>query len=88
MTRYAFSNRLTYSHKGWVGVRLDVKVDWNELAAIVKDGYMMSAPKRLGRRPAVNDAARSRLDPDCTSVRSWGGSSIQLGMGERNVGIE
>jgi hypothetical protein len=36
-------------HKGWVGVRLDVKVDWGELAAILKDGYLMSAPKRLAR---------------------------------------
>jgi hypothetical protein len=36
-------------HKGWVGVRLDVKVDWDELAAILKDGYLMSAPKRLAK---------------------------------------
>jgi hypothetical protein len=35
-------------HKGWVGVRLDVKVGWDELAAIVKDGL---EPKRLGPRP-------------------------------------
>ena len=33
--------------KGWVGVRLDYKVDWDELAGILKDGYLMSAPKRL-----------------------------------------
>lgn len=33
--------------KGWVGVRLDVKVRWDELAAILNDGYQMSAPKRL-----------------------------------------
>lgn len=33
--------------KGWVGVRLDYKVDWEELAEILKDGYLMSAPKRL-----------------------------------------
>jgi len=36
--------------KGWVGVRLDYKVKWDELAGIVKDGYLMSAPKRLGGR--------------------------------------
>ena len=35
--------------KGWVGVRLDYKVNWDELAGIIKDGYLMSAPKRLGR---------------------------------------
>ena len=33
--------------KGWVGVRLDYKVNWDELAAILKDGYLMSAPKKL-----------------------------------------
>ena len=37
-------------HKGWVGVRLDVKkVDWEELAGILEDGYLMSAPKRLAK---------------------------------------
>jgi len=36
--------------KGWVGVRLDYKVNWEEVAAILKDGYLMSAPKSLGGR--------------------------------------
>jgi hypothetical protein len=35
-------------HKGWVGVRLDGKVDWDEVAGILKDGYLMSAPKKRG----------------------------------------
>ncbi len=35
-------------HKGWVGVRLDIKeVDWEELAELLQDGYRMTAPKRL-----------------------------------------
>lgn len=34
-------------HKGWIGVRLDVTVDWDEVADIVEDGYRMAAPKRL-----------------------------------------
>jgi hypothetical protein len=34
-------------HNGWVGVRLDVAVDWDELADIIEDGYRMTAPKRL-----------------------------------------
>ncbi len=38
-------------HKGWVGVRLDFKVDWDELGCIVRDGYLMSVPKRA--KPAV-----------------------------------
>ena len=37
-------------HKGWVGVRLDVKnVDWLELADLLKDSYLMTAPKRLAK---------------------------------------
>jgi predicted DNA-binding protein (MmcQ/YjbR family) len=36
--------------KGWVGVRLDYKPDWDEVGGILKDGYLMSVPKRLGGR--------------------------------------
>jgi hypothetical protein len=36
-------------HKGWVGVRLDDTGDWDELAAILKDGYLMSVPAKLRR---------------------------------------
>lgn len=36
--------------KGWVGVRLDYEVDWDEIAGILRDGYLMSAPKRSGGR--------------------------------------
>lgn len=45
--------------KGWVGVRLDYKVDWDELGEILKDGYLMSAPKKLRALvgPAQNDDA-------------------------------
>jgi hypothetical protein len=32
---------------GWIGVRLDVAVDWDEVAAIVEDGYRLIAPKKL-----------------------------------------
>lgn len=31
----------------WLGVRLDVDVDWDELAAIVEDAYRLVAPKKL-----------------------------------------
>jgi hypothetical protein len=33
--------------RGWLGVRLDVDVDWDEVAGIVEDAYRMVAPKRL-----------------------------------------
>ena len=34
-------------HRGWLGVRLDVRVDWDEIAAIVEDAYRVVAPKTL-----------------------------------------
>jgi hypothetical protein len=33
--------------RGWVGIRLDVPVDWEEIAEIVTDAYRTVAPKRL-----------------------------------------
>ncbi len=33
--------------RGWLGVRLDVEVDWDEVADLVADAYRTVAPKRL-----------------------------------------
>lgn len=33
--------------RGWIGVWLDVPVDWDELATIVDDAYRLVAPKKL-----------------------------------------
>lgn len=33
-------------HKGWVGMRLDETVDWDEVATFVTRGYRLVAPKR------------------------------------------
>ena len=35
---------------GWVGVRLDRDVDWDEVAAILADSYRKVAPKTLARQ--------------------------------------
>lgn len=34
-------------HRGWLGVYLDVPVDWAEIAEIVTDAYRCVAPKSL-----------------------------------------
>ena len=34
-------------HRGWLGVYLDVDVDWGEVAEVVADAYRTVAPKRL-----------------------------------------
>ena len=34
-------------HRGWLGVRLDRKPDWSEVAGICEDAYRQVAPKTL-----------------------------------------
>jgi hypothetical protein len=41
-------------HRGWLGVRLDRGLDWDELAGIVEDAFAQVAPQKL-----VEAAARS-----------------------------
>jgi hypothetical protein len=44
---------------GWLGIRLDRDVDWDEVAAILADSYRKVAPKTLARQldAAGGDAA-------------------------------
>jgi hypothetical protein len=37
-------------HRGWIGVRLDGEVDWDEVAELCEDAYRSVAPKRLVAR--------------------------------------
>ncbi|WP_101787320.1 MmcQ/YjbR family DNA-binding protein [Nonomuraea indica] len=37
-------------HRGWLGVHLDVEVDWTEVAEIVRDAYRVVAPRSLVAR--------------------------------------
>ena len=34
-------------HRGWLGLRLDRSLDWQELAAVVEDAYAEVAPAKL-----------------------------------------
>jgi hypothetical protein len=36
-------------HRGWLGVRLDRGLDWDELAGICEDAYAEVAPQKLVR---------------------------------------
>jgi hypothetical protein len=36
--------------RGWVGVRLDGEVDWDEVAELCEDAYRVIAPARLAGR--------------------------------------
>jgi hypothetical protein len=37
-------------HRGWLGVRLDVDVDWDAIDRIVREAYRLVAPKTLAAR--------------------------------------
>jgi hypothetical protein len=45
-------------HRGWLGVRLDRGVGWNEIAGAIEDAYATVAPRAL-----VEAAAREREAP-------------------------
>jgi predicted DNA-binding protein (MmcQ/YjbR family) len=34
-------------HKGWIGMRLDQRPDWVEVAVVVRRSYRLIAPKKL-----------------------------------------
>jgi hypothetical protein len=36
-----------FGHRGWLGMRLDRELDWDELAGIVEDAYAEVAPPKL-----------------------------------------
>ena len=55
-------------HRGWLGVRLDRGLDWDELAGICEDAYAQVAPRKL------LDAVVARLhDPEETVREQPGG---------------
>ena len=33
--------------RGWVGLRLDVDLDWDEVAGVVEEAWRLTTPKRL-----------------------------------------
>lgn len=37
-------------HRGWIGLRLDVDPDWDEVRAVVEESYRCVAPATLVRR--------------------------------------
>ncbi|MGH7554312.1 MAG: MmcQ/YjbR family DNA-binding protein [Longimicrobiales bacterium] len=37
---------------GWIGIRLDGKVDWEDVGALLRDSYRLIAPKKLAAQLA------------------------------------
>jgi hypothetical protein len=48
-------------HHGWVGIYLDVALDWDEMAGLIEDSYRMTAPKRLAAR--INQPGKAPKAP-------------------------
>ena len=45
-------------HRGWIGVRLDGDVDWDELAEVIVDAFRTVAPAKLVRELDADRPAR------------------------------
>jgi hypothetical protein len=46
-------------HRGWIGVRLDRGIHWDELSGIVEDAYAEVAPPKLVEAARAETAART-----------------------------
>jgi hypothetical protein len=42
-------------HRGWIGVRLDRDLSWQEVGRVIKDAYLTVAPKRLAALVETED---------------------------------
>ena len=62
-------------HRGWLGVRLDRRLDWEELAGIMEDAYAEVAPQNLVPADRAGVATLRRcLPPPISSAspaRRW-----------------
>jgi hypothetical protein len=45
-------------HRGWLGVRLDGELHWDELAGIVEDAYTEVAPPKLVEEARLRETER------------------------------
>ena len=43
-------------HRGWLGVRLDRDLPWDEVAGAIEDAYLTVAPKRLVKAAGLDEA--------------------------------
>lgn len=46
-------------HRGWIGVRLDRDLDWNDVAGAIEDAYLTVAPKQLSEAARLDRQGRA-----------------------------
>jgi hypothetical protein len=39
--------------KGWLGIRLDRRPNWTTVADLIRDAYLLTAPKRIAAKVAI-----------------------------------
>jgi len=59
-------------HNGWVGVWLDVPIDWDVIAALVTDSYRMTAPNGSPRRSTWRLESPGRTAQNVSGSESHG----------------
>lgn len=64
--------------RGWVGVRLDVEPDWDEIERVVEAAYRMVAPRRL---VTELDAPRRRSSAETGDSHARGGQPHRWSLG-------
>jgi hypothetical protein len=47
-------------HRGWLGVRLDRDVGWDEIAGVIEDAYLTRAPRKLLEASGLGRAPETR----------------------------
>lgn len=76
-----------FGHKGWIGMRFDRGVDWQEVTEAVGRSFRMTAPKKL--LAAMGDAAKrapARAERGRAPVRNEKGTELNqeiAGVGEK-----
>ncbi len=61
-------------HKGWVGVVLDSKPDWERVAELVREGYRRIAPPKLAALIAEPAAPPTRSHERASRKRAQRGT--------------
>jgi predicted DNA-binding protein (MmcQ/YjbR family) len=59
--------------KGWIGIYLDGRIDWKELARFVSQSHRLVAPKKLAR-PAKAPAKKARTRPAKKAAKTRAGT--------------
>lgn len=64
-------------HRGWLGVYLDVDVDWGEVAEVVSEAFRTVAPKRLLAELDASEASRAAESSGAPGTSGTGSGQLR-----------